>query len=227
MPTKNFSDDINRLFRQDDWEEARRLLENARENDPMNHWLLTQLGVTFYEQKKYMDALRLFLASQKIVEECPLTLWNLAGTFDSLGDHMRAVGIYTWILRSKKSVKDDPCWESKQWSDALKTDAVYRIGCCFQSLGKKKKAEQCFRNYLDLLSIGIQGTYPAEDAIKKILSLHSSGERHFTTKKTQEVIELASRVSAGKVIKGKRNRLPSFDLSDIEALAGRRVASQT
>ena len=76
MPTKNFSDDINRLFRQDDWEEARRLLENARENDPMNHWLLTQLGVTFYEQKKYMDALRLFLASQKIVEECPLTLWN-------------------------------------------------------------------------------------------------------------------------------------------------------
>ena len=43
----NFSDKINDLFRRRQWEKARELLEKEREKAPENHWLLTQLGVTF------------------------------------------------------------------------------------------------------------------------------------------------------------------------------------
>ena len=171
-----FSDRINSLFRRCEWETARKLLENEREKDPKNHWLLTQLGVTFYEQKKYGEALKLLWASLAIVDDCPLTLWNLAGTLDALKKHGKAAKIYSWLLQSQKSPEEDPCWESEQWADALKTDCLYRLGSCFQSLGKKRKAEDCYRRYLNLLLLGGGGTYSIEDVTGRIRSLNAGSK---------------------------------------------------
>ena len=70
---------INSLFQQNAWKEARKLLEIEHEKDSEDHWVVTQLGVTFYEEKKYRDALQLFRKSLEIVNDCPLTRWNLAG----------------------------------------------------------------------------------------------------------------------------------------------------
>ena len=141
MDAKSLSSRINDLFHQNKWEEARKILEIESERDPHSHWVLTQLGVTFYEESKYEDALKLFFTSLNIVDTCPLTLWNMAGTLDALGEYARAVQIYTWLLQSTKSSDEDPCWESKEWTDALKTDCVYRLGVCFRHLGKKLEAE--------------------------------------------------------------------------------------
>jgi tetratricopeptide (TPR) repeat protein len=152
------------------------LLEKEREKDPENHWLVTQLGVTFYEQRRYEDAVELFLASRQIVPDCPLTLWNLAGTLDSLGKRKEAIRIYNWLLQDKTSPEDDSCWESKEWAAALKADCVYRLGVCLEHLGKKQKAEQCYREYLNILLIGIQGTYSVDDVTKQIRRLHGNGK---------------------------------------------------
>ena len=92
----------------------------------------------------------------------PATLWNLAGTLDSLGNHKGAIEIYAWLLQAKNSPKES-CRESTAWADALKTDCVYRLGVCFQSLGKEKEAEHYYRHYLDLLLIGRSGMYSAEN----------------------------------------------------------------
>jgi tetratricopeptide (TPR) repeat protein len=176
MAKDSLSDRIDALFRQCEWEDARGLLEAEREDDPNNHWILTQLGVTFYEQKRYQEALKLLLESRKIVPDCPLTLWNLAGTLDALGKHVEAVRIYTWLLESKKSAREDPCWESKKWAEALKADCVFRLGICFKKLGKKQKADQCFRQYVNLLLSGIDGTYSIEEAMRQVRSLTGSGK---------------------------------------------------
>jgi tetratricopeptide (TPR) repeat protein len=166
-----FSDKINRLFEQEEWGKARPLLEAELLKKPDDHWVLTQIGVTYYEQRRYEESLNWFLKSKEIVPDCPLTLWNLAGAFDALGKPADAINLYTWIVECTKSAKDDPCWESKHWADALKTDCVYRLGVCFQDSGNSIAADYCFRRYIDLVLTGIKGLYSTEDARLRIQSL--------------------------------------------------------
>src|SRR5262245_1195750 len=162
---------IESLIEKGEWQAAQELLERELARHPDNHWLLTQLAVALYEQKRYKEALPSLLASLDLVPDCPLTLWNLAGTLDSLGKPKSALPIYSWLLASDKSADDDPCWESQEWTDSLKTDCVYRIGVCFQRLGKWQSAEHCFRQYINLLLAGMNGTYPIEDAARSIREL--------------------------------------------------------
>lgn len=176
MAKDNFSDMIYRLFQKEDWVAARRLLQRDLNEDPDNHWLLTQLGVSFYEERQYKKALKLLLKSQAIMPDCPLTLWNLAGALDALGKHAAAVRIYRGLLESKKTPEEDPCWESREWTDSLKADCVYRLGVSFEHLGKKRKAEQCYRQFLDLLLSGIKATYSSEDVLRRIKKLHANGK---------------------------------------------------
>jgi hypothetical protein len=218
-----FSDKLNDLFRRCQWEKARQLLENEREKDPENHWVLTQLGVTFYEQKRYNEALQPFLTSYRIVADCPLTLWNLAGTLDALGKHKDAVKIYTWLLQTKRSPQDDPCWESKEWADALKTDTLFRLGCCFQSLGKRKKAEDCYRRYLNLVLIGGDGTYSVEEVTSRIRSLYN-GRNASAGGEVQKAVKSAIQLSGSKLRKGQRIAPPRFGKNEI--LVGQRAASK-
>jgi tetratricopeptide (TPR) repeat protein len=224
MAKANFSDRINDLFRQDEWEKARQLLERERQKDPHDHWLLTQLGVTFYEQKRYEESLQLFLASLRIVADCPLTLWHLAGTLDALGKHTDAWRIYTWLLESKRSPEEDPCWETQQWADSLKTDTVYRLGVCFQNLGKRKEAEDCYRQYLNLLLIGADGTYSIEEVTHRIRGLHGADEHGSMEEELRKAVTAALQASGSKPKKGRRNVPPSFD--ERKLLAGRRAANK-
>jgi tetratricopeptide (TPR) repeat protein len=165
---------INCLFAKEEWGKARRLLQAELVKAPTDHWIVTQLGVTFYEQKRYEESLQLFRRSTQIVPDCPLTLWNLAGTFDATGDHANAIEIYTWLVNCTTSPDEDPCWESEEWADALKTNSVYRLGVCFQNSGNSTAAEFCYRQYIDLLLIGVEGSYSIEDARRHIQSLHGA-----------------------------------------------------
>jgi tetratricopeptide (TPR) repeat protein len=162
----------NRLLAEEKWEEARALIQQELESEPMNHWLLTQLGVTYYEQKRYHDALGYFEESLKLVPDCPLTLWNLAGVLDALDRSVEAVPIYTSLLKSRMSPQSDACWESDQWADELKTDCVYRIGVCFEHLGNRDRAEWCYRRYVQLTLAGINGSYSLDGVMTRIRSIH-------------------------------------------------------
>ncbi len=203
-----FSDKINGLFKRGEWEKARRVLEKERASDPGNHWLLTQIGVTYYEQKKYAAALKMFLASRAIVDDCPLTLWNLAGTLDALGRHTAAIRIFTWLLASTRSPHDDPCWESDAWTHSLKADCTYRLGICFEHLGRKKRAEQLYRQYVELLLSGIDGSYSLDDAMGRIRGLHSlngNGPTNSIRKLLGATLK-SSGINASKA----RRKLPNF-----------------
>jgi tetratricopeptide (TPR) repeat protein len=171
MATVSTGDQIDGLIKSEQWAKARALIEKELKREPDSHWLLTQLGETYYEQRQYKKALGLLLKSLDIVADCPLTLWHLAGTLDALGYHTGALRIFTWLLESRKTSGDDPCWESAAWTDALKTDCVYRIGICLQHLARKDRAEACFRRYVDLLLAGAAGSYPIDDAVKRIREL--------------------------------------------------------
>ena len=215
MTENRLTSKIDDLFRREKWQEARRLLERKREETPNDHWVLTQLGVTFYEQRRYEDALQLFLASRKIVRDCPLTLWNLAGTLDSLENYADAMRIYVWLYLNKTSPDADPCWESKEWADALKTDCVYRIGVCFQHLGKKREAEDCYRQYLDLLSVGIEGAYSIEDVKRQIRDLYGEGRTSAVESEVRRAVNATLRASGIDLRKSRRNRLPELNVREL------------
>lgn len=199
--SKPFSDRINALFQRSEWKKARQLLEKEQEKDPSAHWVLTQLGVTFYEERRYKKALQFFEASKQIVPDCPLTIWNFAGTLDSLGRHTEALRHFASLLQSQKTAKEDPCWESRAWTEALKTDCLYRMGICFENLGEKKQAEQCFRNYLDLLLSGGTGNYSLEEVTKRIRKFHGTpknGEGNKNLKKAIAAILQAASLHSSK-----------------------------
>jgi hypothetical protein len=222
MANKSINARINELFRTCRWDDARRLLEIERDKDPSNHWVVTQLGVTYYEQKCYKEAYRLFRASYDILDTCPLTLWNLAGALDALGKYDVAIRFYTWLLQSDKTPKDDPCWESALWTASLKADCLYRLGVCYQHLGRNDPAECCFREYLNLMARGIDGMYPADDVMKRLRSLQGLRGHRATGSKARGMVETALQTLGVKRGKGAQNSPPK--LNDQELLVGRRVA---
>ena len=177
MPRTANGRSVETLIREGLWEDARALIERELAGQPENHWLLTHLGVTYYEQQRYSDSLRPLLASLEIVPDCPLTLWNIAGALGALGKPKEAIRIYTSLLRSDKTADDDSCWESADWANALKADCVYRIGCCFQRMKRRDSAENCFRQYINLMLAGTVGTYTVEDAALRIGELRTKGKR--------------------------------------------------
>jgi tetratricopeptide (TPR) repeat protein len=174
MAPRKIGKQIDDLIDAERWDEARALIEKALQKEPESHWLLTQLGETYYEQVQYKKALEFLLRSRDIVPDCPLTLWHLANTLDALGDHGAAVRLYTWLLRSQKTVEEDPCWESEEWASALKTDCVYRLGLCFKHLGRADVAAYCLRKYIALQATGSEGSYPVEEAQKQLGELDES-----------------------------------------------------
>ena len=167
MATAKIGERINDLIDSEQWETAHALIEKALAKDPDSHWLLTRLGETYYEQRHCKKALGVFLKSLDLVAGCPLTLWHLAGTLDALEYPAEALRLYTWLLESKRTAADDPCWESVAWTDALKTDCVFRIGVCFRNLNRQDEAAHCFRQYLDLLLAGATGSYTSEATLQQ------------------------------------------------------------
>jgi tetratricopeptide (TPR) repeat protein len=168
MASVNLGERINNLVMDEKWPEARRLIVAARKAEPESHWLLTQLGETYYEQRRYKTALKYLLQARAIQPHCPLTLWHLAGTLDALGYYDGAVRIFNWLLENKTTADEDPCWESKAWTDALKTDCVYSLGVCFRHMNQREKAAHFLERYIRLLLAGAPGSYSIEEAAEEL-----------------------------------------------------------
>ena len=225
MSTATLSNKVGLLFRQGKWSKARKLLEAEREKEPSDHWVLTQLGVTFYEERRYQEALQLFSASLQLVDDCPLTLWNVAGALDSLDRHDEAVGIYARLLKANMSPDEDPCWESKEWADALKADCMYRLGLCFEHLGKREVAEHCYLQYMNLLATGIEGAYSVDDVLGKIRRLSSDAGAEGREKELRNAIK-STLTAVGP--KSKKNGAPGSAprLNTRELLPGKLAAGK-
>lgn len=204
--------DLDRLLADGEWGAALRVIETELASDPDNHWLRTQLGVTHYEQRDYREALTQLLMSLDIVPDCPLTLWHVAGTLDALGKPAEAVPVYRWLIGNRTSPDDDPCWESPEWADALKTDCVYRLGICLRRLGRAEPAGHCFRRYIDLLLSGATGMYPIEDAVREVRALNG----HARPTATRATFAHVLRDTADGRAAGRRT-LPRFDLGQLLA----------
>ena len=177
---------------------------------------MTQLGVTYYEQGRYREALAPLLDSLKIIPDCPLTLWNVAGVLAALNKPETALPIYTWLLRRKQTPDDDPCWESEEWTDSLKADCVYRVGACLQQMGQWESAEHAFRQYSNLILAGMKGTYSIENTAHHISDLHRIRQQSMD-KELRAAIKSMLQDPGVQFAQGKQRKLPKIVLPELLA----------
>ncbi|MCI0643134.1 MAG: hypothetical protein L0Y72_31305 [Gemmataceae bacterium] len=72
---------------------------------------------------------------------------------------------------------DGPSGEGFDWAHALLTDCVFRLGVCFERLGKKQEALEMLRYFLRLRPTEKGSSYSLDDAAKKIAQLTSQTEK--------------------------------------------------
>ncbi|HEX5432393.1 MAG TPA: tetratricopeptide repeat protein, partial [Bryobacteraceae bacterium] len=76
------------------WRAARQVIRAELRSSPNGHWLLTRLGLTYYEEKRYKQSLRYTARALEEMPNCPLVLWDYAGDLEMLGQTKRALDIY-------------------------------------------------------------------------------------------------------------------------------------
>src|SRR5881628_249560 len=90
---------VEALIRGGRWRAARKAIRAELKHTPEHHWLLTRLGTTYYEERKYVTALRYVERALRMVPKCPLVLWDYAGSLQMLGRHREAMSVYSRLIR--------------------------------------------------------------------------------------------------------------------------------
>lgn len=109
------SKEIEKALDDDDWVGARHLIEAALEGQPDDHWLLTRLGLTYYEQRHYEQALAYSSRALALAPECPLVLWDYAGALEMLDRPEEALQIYQRLVdRGVDSIAYGECGEGRR-----------------------------------------------------------------------------------------------------------------
>jgi tetratricopeptide (TPR) repeat protein len=152
---------IEELIKKDDWAGARREIRASLKRQPDDHWLLTRLGLTYYEQHNYKKARETEEKAIKLAPKCPLVLWDYAGSLQALDLHEEAIKIYRRLIaKGVNRIAFGECGEGKAWARGLIADCYYRLALSYQAMGDEKLALKALERHLDLRGPGCQSIYP-------------------------------------------------------------------
>jgi tetratricopeptide (TPR) repeat protein len=169
---------IERLLQQERWSEARSLIQEELVSAPTDHWLWTTLGLTYYEEKQYEKALECSKRAVELAPDCPLVLWDYAGTLEMNGREAAALAIWTLLLdMDLEDVAYGECGEGMDWALQVINDVHYRMGRYFLRKGRKEQARTSFGKYLHNRSHGVGSIYDAKEVEKLLASLNGNGHR--------------------------------------------------
>lgn len=169
MKKINIGKRIGELFDLEQWALARHLIKSELKKAPADHWLLTRLGMTYYEELDYTKSREEFEAALAIAPNCPLVLWDYACALDMLGADQEALGIFQRLIkRGVESIANDECGEGSRWAQSLINDCHYRAAKCYQMLGNSIKALRYYDRHLSLRKPGIPSLYSLKEVRKAI-----------------------------------------------------------
>jgi tetratricopeptide (TPR) repeat protein len=155
------SNQIERAISDENWTEARRLIQAELVKTPDSHWLITRLGLTYYEERRYEEALELATQALALAPECPLALWDYAGALEMLGRPAEALAVYQRLVeRGVDAVAHGDCGEGRAWARGLIADCHYRMSGCWRALGNSEQAERELSLHLNLRGPGCRSIYP-------------------------------------------------------------------
>ena len=163
---------VEALYQHEHWAKARALILRELKKNPEDHWYLTRLSGTYYEDRKYQKALEVSDEAVKLAPGCPLVLWDRAGILEMTGRYSRAMAIWSRLLkRGVNSVAYGPCGEGMRWARSLLNDCRYRIGNSYRKRGKARQARAFYRAYMKFRSSGVPSIYGLRDVKKQLSEL--------------------------------------------------------
>jgi tetratricopeptide (TPR) repeat protein len=169
------SQDIEALIEAEDWNQARRVIKSKLRAKSSDHWLLSRLALTYYEQREYSRALEYELEALKEVPACPLALWGYAGSLEMLGQEEDAAKVYRRLIqRGANRMAFGDCGEGLAWARGLVADCYYRLAYCYDSLHKRAEALRCLRKHISLRGPGCRSIYALTKVRKEIDALQES-----------------------------------------------------
>jgi tetratricopeptide (TPR) repeat protein len=154
------------------WQRARLLIRKALKQKPSDHWLLTRLALTYYEQRQYRRALAYDVRALQIAPYCPLAVWGYAGSLDMLEQRKEALQIYRWLISwGEDYLAHGPCGEGIQRARSLIADCFYRIASIQERSGQRKRAIAAYKEHLARRKAGTRSIYSLKNvrnALKKL-----------------------------------------------------------
>ena len=158
------SREIENALEKEDWKEARRLARSALHRKPNDHWLITRLSLTYYEQFDYRRALAIGRQAYRLAPRCPLVLWDMAGTLDMLQKYRDAAIIFQRLIRRGiESIAFDSCGEGLAWARGLVADCWYRLARVYGKQKFRRKAVRCYLQHLSMRGPGCRSIYPIRE----------------------------------------------------------------
>ncbi|MGA3048280.1 MAG: hypothetical protein ABSD67_16725 [Terracidiphilus sp.] len=156
---------LERAIEADQWIAARKLIKTELKRDPKDHWLLGRLALTYYEQRKYDQALYWDVMALQEAPYCPLLIWDYAGTLAMLDRNDEARLLYRWLLSwGEEQLAYGECGEGIRWARALIADCHYRIACIWDEKRQWKRAATEFEKYLVMRRSGYGSIYSLQQA---------------------------------------------------------------
>jgi tetratricopeptide (TPR) repeat protein len=165
---------IERAISANDWPRARRLIRERLRGERDNHWLLTRLSLTYYEQKQYRKSLQYVTQALQIAPYCPLTVWDYAGTLDMLRRKKKALQVFRWLISwGEKRMAYGECGEGIRFARSLIADCYYRIARIYEERRECRKAIRAYRQHLLRRKRGARSIYPLSDVRRRYAALQT------------------------------------------------------
>lgn len=155
---------VNRLFAEEKYSEARDLILKLMKDNQDDHWLLTRLSTTYYEQKDYNKALEYVQQAVTLSPSCPLVLWDYAGTLDMLERDDESIQIFKKLIR--RGITDiayGECGEGIRYARSLVNDSRYRLGLIYAGKGEFALAKKSLNAYIKNRHNGFPSIYNLRD----------------------------------------------------------------
>ncbi len=158
----------------EDWRHARRLIREELRNRRDDHWLLTRLALTYYEQRQYKKSLLYVVEALQIAPYCPLAVWDYAGTLDMLKRKKKALQIYRWLISwGEDRIAYGECGEGKRSARSLIADCYYRIAGIHEYRRERDKALRAYKQHLLRRKPGVRSIYPIALVRRRVAALKS------------------------------------------------------
>jgi tetratricopeptide (TPR) repeat protein len=165
---------IERAISANDWPRARRLIRERLREERDNHWLLTRLSLTYYEQKQYRKSLQYVTQALQIAPHCPLAVWDYAGTLDMLRRKKKALHVFRWLISwGEKRMAYGECGEGIRFARSLIADCYYRIARIYEERRERGKAMRAYRQHLLRRKRGVRSIYPLSDVRRRYAALQT------------------------------------------------------
>lgn len=170
---ENARSQVERLIVAERWTTARRVIRNLLEQRPDDHWLLSRMALTYYEQRAYETAMALDLRALEVQPTCPLALWGLAGALEMLGREVDASRLYRRLIRrGPRRLATGRCGEGVRWANGLVADCWFRLGQIRARAGRDRAAMGAFRKHLVLRRAG-SSIYVAAQVRRRLRELQA------------------------------------------------------